>query len=144
MPKITGAGRFQGSWPPRSKGDETSILKDETRGMERKRRLQEQQGLRTLIQARVESKNEDEFELHQELSGEEYQDEMLSHPLLDGQPLDGVEINAITSPRAREKFLQAQKRQQEHRDLVLSLQPQNRLTNTPTFTPRFNPKPGGP
>lgn len=144
MPKTIEVGGFKGSWPPRRDGDDTSILKDETRGMERKRRLQEQQGLRALVQTSVASKNEDEMEPHQELAGEEYQNEMLAHPLLDGQPLDGIEINAITSPRAREKFLQAQKKQQENRELVLSLQPQNRLTNTPTFTPRFNPKPGGP
>ncbi|OGV25592.1 MAG: hypothetical protein A3F18_08300 [Legionellales bacterium RIFCSPHIGHO2_12_FULL_37_14] len=144
MAETADTGRLRGIWPPRT-GDDTSILKEETSKMERARRLLEQDGLRRATEKRVESKNEDELEVHQELAAdEEYQDEMLAHPLLDGQPLDSVEINSITSPRAKEKFNQAQKKQQEQRDLVLSLQPENRLTNTPKFSPKFNPKPGGP
>lgn len=126
----------------------TSILVDETKNMERMRRLKEQQGLRALIQARVLAK---EHPLEEPMSeiGDEYDAGMLQHPLLDGQQFDGIDNNPpdpSLSPAAKEKYKEAQRKQKHDKELKLSLNPQyqNRLTNNPTFTPRFNPKPGGP
>jgi hypothetical protein len=126
--------------------EETSILVEETKGMERARRLKEQQGLRELIQARVLAKDRPLDEVIQEI-GDEYDAGMLQHPLLDGQNLDGeFSPDPRLNPGAKEKFKEKKRTQQADKELKLSLNPayQNRLTNNPKFTPRFSPKPGGP
>lgn len=128
--------------------EKVSILVEETKSMERSRRLKEQQGLRALIQARVLAKDHPTDSPAQEL-GEGYENEMLQHPLLDGQHVDGIDNNPpdpSLSPQAIEKHKEIQRKQKADQELKLSLNPayQNRLTNNPKFAPRFNPKPGGP
>jgi hypothetical protein len=127
--------------------EKVSILVEETKSMERARRLKEQQGLRALIQARVLAREHPDSPAQE--FGEGYESEMLQHPLLDGQHLDGVDNNPADpslSPQAVEKHKEIQRKQKAEKQLKLELNPayQNRLTNNPTFTPRFSPKPGGP
>lgn len=128
----------------------SSFLVDETKTMERARRQLEQQGHRALLQIRVLEQDHALDELSMRAGDElDYSSDLQHHPLLDGQQFDGIESNPpdpSLSPAAKEKYKEAQRKQKAEKELKLSLNPtyQNRLTNTPSFTPRFNPKPGGP
>jgi hypothetical protein len=125
---------------------ETSFLVDETKGMNRLRRLEEQQGLRALLQAKVNERARADTD---ELTGDEPGEGLEKHPLLDGQALDGLDNNPPDprlNPEARREF-DNKKRDQERRkgeELQDKLQLSQKLQYSPGSTPRFHPKPGGP
>lgn len=126
---------------PKWRDDKDSILKDETKGMERKRRKLEQQGLRALIQARVLERD------HPDVvpTGDEPFSELLQHPLLDGQQFDGIENNppdVNLNPLAKVKLQEAKQKQELKKQL--QLEQRLELQNNPYRKYGFNPRPSGP
>lgn len=115
-----------------------SILKTETKAMDRSRRLLEQQGERRFakVNAREHSLNEQE-QPQAGLEGE-LQNNILQHPVLDSQRFDGVDPNLNPEPplntAARTEY-DNQKREQE-------MEKQLRLGNMPKFN--STPRPNGP
>lgn len=119
-------------WPEIGK---TSYLVDETRTMERERRLQEQQGHRH--HARVHAREHSEHE-HRAAPEGELQNNILQNPWLDSQRFDGVDPNLNPEPplntEARREY-DNQRREQE-------MEKQLRLGNMPKMGTA--PKPQGP
>lgn len=113
--------------------DESSFLAVETKKMERRRRLAEQQGERqwASVKAREHATEEPAPSPEGEL-----QNTMLQHPELNNQRFDGVDPNLNPEPPlntdARREF-DNEKREQE-------MEKQLRLGNMPTFTPKITPR----
>lgn len=120
--------------PIRVPGD--TYLVEETKSMERKRRLAEQQGERQLaaVKARVHS---EEVSSAPVAEGE-MQNDILQHPDLDNQRFDGIDPNLNPEPplnsEARREFDNEQRNQEQEKQL--------RLGNMPKFTTA--PTPRGP
>ncbi|GGI85702.1 hypothetical protein GCM10007966_12840 [Legionella impletisoli] len=116
-------------------GRATSYLADETRNMERARRILEQQGHRR--HARVNARNHAERE-HDYAPEGELQNNILQNPWLDSQRFDGVDPNLNPEPplntEARREF-DNQRREQE-------MEKQLRLGHMPKMGSA--PKPQGP
>ncbi len=112
-----------------------SYLVDETRTMERERRLQEQQGHKHL--AKVHAREHNEHDRENSLEGE-LQNDIMQHPWLDGQHYDGVDPNLNPEPplntEARREFDNERREQEKEKQL--------RLGNMPKFSTA--PKPQGP
>nr|WP_242602117.1 hypothetical protein [Legionella nagasakiensis] len=131
----SGGGRRRRSkdWP--DSGDSTSYLVDETRAMERERRLQEQQGHRHLARVNAREHHDEEQQVAPE---GELQNSIMQNPWLDSQRFDGVDPNLNPEPplntEARREY-DNQRREQE-------MEKQLRLGNMPKFTNA--PKPQGP
>ncbi len=106
-----------------------SYLVDETRTMERERRLHEQQGHRQL--AKVHARDHQE-EQQSDLEGE-LQESMMQHPNLDTQRFDGL---PPIGTEERRKFDKEIEKQKDAKELRLG------LTHTPKFSTA--PKPRGP
>ncbi|AHE66462.1 hypothetical protein Loa_00900 [Legionella oakridgensis ATCC 33761 = DSM 21215] len=113
----------------------TSYLVDETRVMERERRLQEQQGHRHLARVHAREHHDEEQQVAPE---GELQNSIMQNPWLDNQRFDGVDPNLNPEPplntEARREY-DNQRREQE-------MEKQLRLGNMPRFT--NTPKPQGP
>lgn len=114
---------------------DTSYLVDETKTMERERRLQEQQGHRHL--ARVNAR--EHHEQDQQIAPEgELQNNIMQNPWLDSQRFDGVDPNLNPEPplntEARREFDNERREQDKEKQL--------RLGNMPKFSNA--PKPQGP
>lgn len=116
---------------PTKKGRETSFLVAETKAMERKRRLAEQQGERQLapVKAREHSTEEPKASPEGEL-----QNSILQHPALDSQRFDGIDPNLNPEPplntEARREFDNEKREQEKEKQLRLGNMP--RFTSTPT------------
>jgi len=110
-----------------------SLLAAETKSMERKRRLAEQQGASKW--ARVNARAHSEEEKENAAPEEGLENGILQHPELDSQRFDGVSPD-IAPPSwnrdARRKFDNEQRDQQQEKQL--------RLGNMP----KFSPTPRGP
>ncbi|MCX7115865.1 MAG: hypothetical protein NTW08_08180 [Gammaproteobacteria bacterium] len=129
----------------RNKDDDSSYLVDETTSMDRNRREMEQQGLRVLLQARVNERDHAMDEPEQAAGmGQDFGSDLRNHPLLDSQLLDGIEgknpADPNLDPAAQRKI--KSKQEDQKRDKELRLEKKNELQYA--NTPRFNPKPGGP
>ncbi len=129
----------------RKKDDDSSYLVNETISMDRKRRHIEQQGVRVLLQAKV---NERDHEMDDPEAAASMEmglgSDLRKHPLLDSQLLDGIEgknpSDPNLDPEAQRKI--ARKQEDQRRDKELRLEKKNELQYA--NTPRFNPTPGGP
>lgn len=113
----------------------SSYLVDETRTMERERRLAEQQGHRQLARVHAREHNEEE---RQAIAPEgEAQNSILQHPALDNQRFDGVDPNLNPEPPlntdARREYDNERREQEKEKQL--------RLGNVPKFA--STPKPQG-
>nr|WP_242601952.1 hypothetical protein [Legionella yabuuchiae] len=133
-PEYSGQGRRSGG-KEKPEGRDTSYLVDETRDMERSRRILEQQGHRR--HARVNAR--EHAERHHDNAPEgELQNNILQNPWLDSQRFDGVDPNLNPEPplntEARREF-DNQRREQE-------LEKQLRLGHMPKMGSA--PKPQGP
>lgn len=119
--------------PPGAK--ETSFLVAETKAMERKRRLAEQQGERQF--AAVKAREHSDVEIQSSPEGE-LQNSILQHPELDSQRFDGIDPNLNPEPplntEARREFDNEKREQDKEKQL--------RLGNMPKFTTA--PTPRGP
>ena len=119
--------------PPKNR--ESSFLVAETKSMERKRRLAEQQGERQL--GPVKAREHSEEELKSSPEGE-LQNSILQHPELDSQRFDGIDPNLNPEPplntEARREFDNEKREQDKEKQL--------RLGNMPKFT--STPTPRGP
>lgn len=127
QPKRSSTTRFpQGS-------REGSLLVAESRSMERKRRLAEQQGHRKL--ARVNAREHPD-ELPQHGPEGELQNTILQHPELDSQRFDGIDPNLNPEPplnsEARREFDNEKREQEKEKQL--------RLGNMPKFSTAPTPK----
>lgn len=113
-----------------------SFLVAETKSMERKRRLMEQNGERRL--ARVNAREHSDEETPNNGPEEAAQNGMLQHPELDNQRFDGVDPNLNPEPalntEARREFDNEQRDQNNEKQL--------RLGNMPKFSSA--PTPRGP
>ena len=113
-----------------------SFLADETKSMDRARRLLEQDGERRL--ASVKARTHSEKEEMQNSPEGELQNTILQHPELDSQRFDGIDPNLNPEPPlntdARREY-DNEKREQE-------MEKQLRLGNMPKFNTA--PKPSGP
>lgn len=104
-----------------------SMLPDETRQMERRRRLIEQQGHRHL--ARVNARSHDaDFRDDNALSndmGEKMQNSIEQNPWLDTQRLDGIDIQNMNpdnlSPEARREYDNERRNQEQEKQHRLGL-----------------------
>lgn len=117
--------------PDRS--DQSSYLVDESRSIERKRRLLEQDGHRRL--ARVHAREHNDEEVNRSPEGE-LQNSIMQHPLLADQRYDGYDPNVNPEPplnsEARREFDNEKRKQEQEKQL--------RLGNMPKFTaPRPSP-----
>lgn len=122
---------------PTSTGKKTgSYLAEETKSMERKRRLAEQQGERQLGHVKAREHKEEDTK-SSGLEGE-LQNTILQHPELDSQRFDGIDPNLNPEPPlntdARREFDNEQREQEKEKQL--------RLGNMPKFTTA--PTPRGP
>ena len=113
-----------------------SMLIEETKTMERMRRLAEQQGHRHLARVNArEHGNEDEKQVSPE---GELQNNILQHPELDNQRFDGIDPNLNPEPalntEARREYDNERREQANEKQL--------RLGNMPKF--RTDPTPRGP
>lgn len=122
--------------PETRQNRESSFLPEETRSMERKRRLLEQQGHRKL--ARVHARDHSLEERNDIAPEGELQNNILQNPWLDSQRFDGIDPNLNPEPplnsEARREY-DNQRREQE-------MEKQLRLGHMPKFTTA--PKPEGP
>lgn len=113
-----------------------SYLVEESRSMERKRRLIEQQGHRQL--ARVNAREHPETLESTPAAEGDLQNNILQHPQLDNQRFDGIDPNLNPEPplntEARTKY-DNERREQE-------MEKQLRLGNMPKMSNA--PKPQGP
>lgn len=116
-------------------GRESSFLAAETKSMERKRRLAEQQGERQLGPVKAREHSEEEVKNGPE---GELQNSILQHPELDSQRFDGIDPNLNPEPplnsEARREFDNEKREQEKEKQL--------RLGNMPKFTTA--PTPRGP
>ena len=119
-----------------SGGREGSYLANETKTMERKRRLAEQQGERQLGPVKAREHSEEETKTNGPEG--ELQNSILQHPDLDSQRYDGIDPNLNPEPPlntdARREFDNEQRDQANEKQL--------RLGNMPKFTTA--PTPRGP
>lgn len=121
--------------PKRAPKEGGSFLVSETKSMERKRRLAEQQGERQIapVKAREHSDVENQISPEGEL-----QNNILQHPALDSQRFDGIDPNLNPEPplntEARREFDNEKREQEKEKQL--------RLGNMPKFTTA--PTPRGP
>lgn len=117
-------------------GREGSLLITETKSMERKRRLAEQQGHRQL--APVKAREHSDQEPQNNNPEGELQNNILQHPELNSQRFDGVDPNLNPEPplntEARREFDNEKREQEQEKQL--------RLGNMPKFSSA--PKPAGP
>lgn len=124
------------SLPSSKDSSGVSLLAEETKSMERKRRLVEQQGERNLgpVKAREHSEEDRKSE---GLEGE-LQNTILQHPELNSQRFDGIDPNLNPEPPlntdARREYDNEQREQEKEKQL--------RLGNMPSF--RTAPTPRGP
>ena len=120
---------------PPNVGREGSLLVAETKAMERRRRLAEQQGERRF--ARVNAREHSDEEIHQSPEGE-LQNNILQHPELNSQRFDGIDSPLNPEPPlntdARREFDNERRNQEQEKQL--------RLGNMPRFT--STPRPRGP
>lgn len=111
-----------------------TYLADDTRSIERKRRLLEQEGHRQF--ARVHAKEHSEEEPQQSPEGE-LQNSIQQHPYLDTQRFDGIDTNLNPEPplntEARREFDNQQREQDKEKQL--------RLGNMPKFSSAPKPSP---
>lgn len=110
--------------------DAGSYLAEETKAMERRRRLEEQDGHRQL--ARVNAKNHDEDRPSQE---GDLQNSIQQHPFLDNQRLDGADPSVSPAPPLNTEA---------RREYDKQLQLQNELKLKNIHNPNTAPKPQGP
>lgn len=117
-------------------GAKRSYLVDDTPGMDRVRRLAEQDGHRRL--AKVHAREHSEASQQQEPVPEgELQNNILQNPWLDSQRFDGVDTNLNPEPALNAEA----KREFDHERQQQEMEKQLRLGNTPTFSTA--PKPQG-
>lgn len=120
--------------PPKG-GREGSLLVEETKSMERRRREAEQKGERRL--AKVHAREHSEAEDRKSLEGE-LQNDILQHPALDNQRYDGTDSPLNPEPAlntdARRELDNARRNQEQEKQL--------RLGNTPQISNA--PRPRGP
>lgn len=114
--------------------DGGTFLVEETKAMERKRRLAEQQGERQLASVKARDHSTDES-LHQSPEGE-MQNNLLQHPDLDSQRFDGIDPNLNPEPPlntdARREYDNEKRNQEQEKQL--------RLGNMPKFSSAPTPK----
>jgi DNA-nicking Smr family endonuclease len=116
--------------PP--KGREGTFLAAETKDMERKRRLAEQQGERQLGPVKARDHSNDEVKNSPE---GELQNSILQHPELDSQRFDGIDPNLNPEPplnsEARREFDNEKREQDQEKQLRLGNMPKFSTTPTP-------------
>ena len=113
-----------------------SILVDETRTMDRQRRIAEQDGHRRLAKVHAREHNEEQQQQQPAPEGE-MQNNILQNPWLDSQRFDGVDPNLNPEPplnTAARREYDNERREQE-------MEKQLRLGNMPKFS--IAPKPQG-
>ncbi len=117
-------------------GRDVSFLASETKSMERKRRLAEQQGHRQLAPVKA-REHSDEENRSQNPEGE-LQNDILQHPELNNQRFDGIDPNLNPEPplntEARREYDNEKRDQEQEKQL--------RLGNMPKFNSA--PTPRGP
>ena len=114
-----------------------SILVDETRTMDRQRRIAEQDGHRRLAKVHAREHNEEQQQQQQPAPEGEMQNNILQNPWLDSQRFDGVDPNLNPEPplnTAARREYDNERREQE-------MEKQLRLGNMPKFSTA--PKPQG-
>ncbi len=122
--------------PLTSQSGGRSLLAAETKNMDRRRRIAEQEGHRKL--ARVNAREHSLEEHHQPSPEGELQNDILQHPLLANQRFDGIDPNLNPEPplnTAARREYDNERREQE-------MEKQLRLGNMPKFNTA--PKPAGP
>ena len=126
--------QFETARPSRVEREGTFLV-DETKAMERKRRLAEQQGERQIAPVKAREHSDEEPKNSPE---GELQNTILQHPELDSQRFDGVDPNLNPEPplnsAARREFDNEQRNQEQEKQL--------RLGNMPKFSTA--PTPRGP
>lgn len=119
---------------PTGKREESFLIAD-TRAMERKRRLAEQQGERQIAPVKAREHSDEEPQASPE---GELQNSILQHPELDNQRFDGIDPNLNPEPplntEARREYDNEKREQDKEKQL--------RLGNMPKFTSA--PTPRGP
>lgn len=129
----------------KGEGDPSYLVK-ETSTMERKRRLLEQKGLRALLQAKVHEREHDlDNPQTASLMNESFGDGLEKHPLLESQLFDGIDNNPsdpYLDPESKRKV--ENKRREQKLEKQLRYEKRLELTDQLQYTPKFNPKPGGP
>jgi hypothetical protein len=112
---------------------DSSLLVAETKSMERKRRLAEQQGHRQLAPVKAREHGEEEPE-HPNPEGE-LQNTILQHPELNSQRFDGIDPNLNPEPplnsEARREFDNEKREQDKEKQLRLGNMPKFSSTPTP-------------
>lgn len=115
---------------------ERSFLVEETKSMERERRLLEQAGERRI--ARVNAREHADAEVSSNNLEEAAENGMLQHPELDNQRFDGIDPTVNPAPalndKARREFDNERRNQEQEKQL--------RLGNMPQFSKA--PVPRGP
>lgn len=118
-----------------------SILIDETKTMERQRRLAEQEGHRRLAKVHAREHHEETQNAAPEAA---LQNDILQNPWLDSQRFDGIDPNLNPEPPlntdARREYDNERREQEMEKQLKLELALSN--TNTPRYTTA--PRPRGP
>ncbi len=119
--------------PLTSKAGKTSLLVEETKSMERRRRVAEQQGHRSLGSVKARDHTEERPAAAQE---GELQNDILQHPALNNQRFDGIDPNLNPAPPlntdARREFDNERREQEKEKQLRLGI------------VPDFLPAPKGP
>ena len=119
---------------PKGKRGE-SFLVEETKSMERKRRLAEQDGERKLARVIAREHGDEEAKSRGNDLDEAEQNGMLQHPNLDSQRFDGINPNLNPEPPlnsvARREFDNERRNQEQEKQLRLGNMPKFSSTPTP-------------
>lgn len=114
-------------------GREGTLLKAESKSMERKRREMEQQGHRKL--ARVNAREHSEETEQTSAPEGELQNNILQHPELDSQRFDGIDPNLNPEPplntEARREYDNEKREQEKEKQLRLGNMPKFGTAPTP-------------
>lgn len=127
-------GTEGGSVRPPKRGKAGSYLQDDTKSMDRSRRLMEQEGHRRI--AKVHARNHENDEKTSAAPEGELQNTILQHPLLDKQCFDGIDPNLNPEPPlntdARREFDNAKREQEMEKQLRLGLMPKMQSAPKPS------------
>ncbi|WED42320.1 hypothetical protein [Legionella cardiaca] len=124
---------FPPVWPPQKEGA-GSILLEETKSMERQRRIAEQQQHSKLAKVHAREHNEEAPSASPEEAAE---NGMLQHPYLDSQRNDGIDPNLNPEPplnsQARMEYDNERREQEMEKQLRLGNMP--KMRTDPQFKP---------
>ncbi|ASQ46801.1 hypothetical protein [Legionella clemsonensis] len=135
MPDIKKPDIATPSWPPRTTGRTGSLLFEETRSMERQRRIAEQQQHSKL--AKVHAREHGDEDNKPSSPEEAMENGILQHPYLDSQRNDGIDPGLNPEPplntEARREFDNERREQEMEKQLRLGNMP--KMRTDPQFRP---------